>query len=81
MLNIGILLFALTLVFQIVTLPVEFNASSRALKILDKSGMLYKDEVRGARKSSYGSSNDIYNGNGIYTSSTVKTYSAVWKKR
>ena len=50
MLNIGILLFALTLVFQIVTLPVEFNASSRALKILDKSGMLYKDEVRGARK-------------------------------
>ena len=50
MLNIGILLFALTLVFQIVTLPVEFNASSRALKILDKSGMLYKDEVRGARR-------------------------------
>ena len=50
MLNIGIFLFAMTLVFQIVTLPVEFNASSRALKILDKSGMLYKDEVRGARK-------------------------------
>ena len=50
MLNIGILLFALTLVFQIVTLPVEFNASSRALKILDKSGMLYKDEVRGAKR-------------------------------
>ena len=49
-LNIGIILFALTLVFQIVTLPVEFNASSRALKILDKSGMLYRDEVRGARK-------------------------------
>lgn len=46
MLNIGILLFALTLVFQIVTLPVEFNASSRALKILDKSGMLYKDGAR-----------------------------------
>lgn len=50
MLNIGILLFALTLVFQIVTLPVEFNASSRALKILDRSGMLYRDEVKKARK-------------------------------
>lgn len=49
-LNLGIILFALTLVFQIVTLPVEFNASSRALKILDKSGMLQRDEVKGARK-------------------------------
>ena len=50
MLNIGILLFALTLVFQIVTLPVEFNASSRALKMLGSSGMLGADEVKGARK-------------------------------
>ena len=48
--NLGILMFSLAVLFQIITLPVEFNASSRALKILDKSGMLYKDEVRGARK-------------------------------
>ena len=46
----GIICFSLAVLFQIVTLPVEFNASSRAIKILDKSGMLYKDEVRGARK-------------------------------
>ena len=43
-------MFTFAVLFQLVTLPVEFNASSRALKILDKSGMLYKDEVRGARK-------------------------------
>lgn len=47
---LGILLFALTFVFQIVTLPVEFNASGRALRILEESGMLYQDEMRGARR-------------------------------
>lgn len=50
LLNIGIILFALTLLFQIVTLPVEFNASRRALRILDDSGMLYQDEMKGARR-------------------------------
>ena len=49
-LKIGILLFSLTLVFQVITLPVEFNASSRALQILDGSNMLYDDELRGAKK-------------------------------
>ena len=47
--NLGILMFSLAVLFQIVTLPVEFNASSRALKILKNSGMLYESEVREAR--------------------------------
>jgi len=47
---IGILLFSLSTIFQLVTLPVEFNASSRALKMLGSSGMLGNDEVKGARK-------------------------------
>lgn len=46
----GILLFALAVVFQVITLPVEFDASARALKTLDASGMLYGDELKGARK-------------------------------
>lgn len=50
MLKFGIWLFALTLLFQLVTLPVEFNASGRALKILENRGLLYGDEVKGARK-------------------------------
>ena len=49
LLQIGIILFGLTLLFQVVTLPVEFNASGRALKILKNSGMLYESEVREAR--------------------------------
>ena len=47
--NLGILMFSLAVLFQIVTLPVEFNASGRALKILKNSGMLYESEVREAR--------------------------------
>ncbi len=46
----GILLFSLTAFFQLVTLPVEFNASSRALKTLGEAGILYEEEISGARK-------------------------------
>lgn len=50
LLNLGILAFSLAVLFQIVTLPVEFNASSRALKLLGSNGMLYESEVRDVRK-------------------------------
>ena len=49
-LDLGIILFSFGLIFQLITLPVEFNASSRALQILEQSGMLYEDELRGAKK-------------------------------
>lgn len=48
--DLGILFFSFSLIFQLITLPVEFNASSRALKILEESGMLYEEELRGAKK-------------------------------
>ena len=50
LLTLGILLFNFAVLFQLVTLPVEFNASSRALKMLGSSGMLETDEVKGAKK-------------------------------
>ena len=49
-LDLGIVFFSFSLIFQVITLPVEFNASSRALKILSESGMLYDEELRGAKK-------------------------------
>lgn len=49
-LNLGVIAFSMAVLFQIVTLPVEFNASRRALKILGNTGMLYPDEVRKTRK-------------------------------
>lgn len=47
--TIGIILFSVVVLFQLVTLPVEFNASSRALKLLEARGILYDKEVNGAR--------------------------------
>ena len=50
LMNAGILLFALVAVFQLVTLPVEFNASHRAVEILSSSGMVSGEEEIGVRK-------------------------------
>ena len=49
-LNLGILAFSLAVLFQILTLPVEFNASSRAIRMRSGNGMLYEDEVQATRK-------------------------------
>ena len=46
--DIGLLLFTLAAVFQLITLPVEFNASSRALATLENGNYLDTDELRGA---------------------------------
>lgn len=48
--NLGIILFSGALVFQLVTLPVEFDASRRAVKILGSSAMLDEAELKGAKK-------------------------------
>ncbi len=48
--NLGLLAFSMAFVFQLVTLPVEFNASKRALNILSEGGLLTKEEVPMARR-------------------------------
>ena len=50
LINVGILCFALSLLFSLVTLPVEFNASNRAIAMLREGGYLAEDELDGARK-------------------------------
>ena len=49
LINMGILLFSAAVLFQIVTLPVEFNASRRAVQALEKGGMLYGEEISGTK--------------------------------
>lgn len=49
LINIGILLFSLTVLFTLITLPVEFNASSRAMKALADGGYLTESELPGAK--------------------------------
>ncbi len=48
--DIGIILFTAVVAFQLITLPVEFNASKRALAILGDSGILEQSELSGAKK-------------------------------
>ena len=48
--KIGIILYIAAVLFYIVTLPVEFNASSRALKILKETGTLDSEELSGVKK-------------------------------
>ena len=50
LMDIGILLFAGVVLFHFITLPVEYNASTRALAQLASNGMLLEQEVGGARK-------------------------------
>ena len=45
----GIALYSLVTLFQLVTLPVEFNASTRAMKTLEGQGILLGEELRGAK--------------------------------
>lgn len=47
---LGIACFGLSLVFQLITLPVEFNASRRAISAIEESGLLTQDEQKGAKK-------------------------------
>ena len=46
----GLLLYGLVALFQFVTLPVEFNASKRALQVIDETGILAGDEYKAARR-------------------------------
>lgn len=48
--RVGVYLFTFVVLFQLITLPVEFNASGRALRILEQSGMLAGEELKGASK-------------------------------
>ena len=50
LINAGIIAFLGAVVFQLVTLPVEFNASNRAIRMIADSGMMYGEEIKGAKK-------------------------------
>lgn len=48
--TLGIAFFSLAVFFQLVTLPVEFNASRRAVRVIDETGILQAEEIKGVRK-------------------------------
>ena len=50
LIDLGIICFSMAVLFQLVTLPVEFNASGRAVKILENTGILGHEELQGTKK-------------------------------
>lgn len=50
LIQLGILMFSLAVAFQLVTLPVEYNASNRAMDLLSETGILYEEELRKTKK-------------------------------
>lgn len=50
LIHLGILAFSAAVLFQLVTLPVEFNASSRAIRIIADTGLMQGDEIKAAKK-------------------------------
>lgn len=50
LIDLGIIFFSATVLFQLITLPVEFNASKRAIATLEDNGMLIGEELSGAKK-------------------------------
>lgn len=50
LITIGLALYALIAVFHLITLPVEFNASRRAIDVIDETKLLYDDEINGTKK-------------------------------
>lgn len=48
--DLGIILFSAAVLFQVITLPVEFNASHRAIRAIENGDLLSKEEIRGAKK-------------------------------
>jgi len=50
LINLGIIMFSLAVAFQLITLPVEYNASKRAINLLEETGILYADELPKTKK-------------------------------
>lgn len=77
---IGILMFSAAVLFQLVTLPVEFNASGRALKLLSETGILQKDEVSDTRKVLSAAALTYVAAADNRSIAVIKTASLVWRK-
>ncbi len=77
LIQLGIWAFALTVIFQLVTLPVEFNASRRAIVKVEEYGLLGSEEVSGGKKGADGSGSDLCGRSGLLRITAAQTDPAV----
>ena len=80
LINLGILMFSLAVLFQIITLPVEYNASHRAVALLDSIGILEGREVGQNQTGIKCSGTDVCCRSRSIPAAAFKTYAPVWKQ-
>ena len=78
--QIGIWVFALAVLFQLVTLPVEFNASSRALVCLEQYGILASNEKEQSAKVLRAAASYLCGSSGSFYFTVVKIDHAFWRR-
>lgn len=78
---IGIACFSLSIVFQLVTLPVEFNASRRAMNAIEHGGLLTNDEQRGARKTLQAAAMTYVAATAVSVAQLIRLLSLVGRRR
>ena len=81
LINIGILLFSFAVLFQLITLPVEFDASRRAMVQLREQGILGDQELHYTRKCSYSSSTHVCGKCSSCDSAAASNRFTVWRKK
>lgn len=64
--KLGVIFFCVALLFQLLTLPIEFNASHRALVTLDSSGLIREDEQKAVRRVLSAAAMNLCCGAGLY---------------
>lgn len=79
--TLGILFFSLSVVFTIITLPVEFNASRRAIRLLTDDGFLDSDEIGGREKGAECGGNDLCCGGICGNRAASETGCHLWQKK
>ncbi len=78
---IGIACFSLSIVFQLVTLPVEFNASHRAMDAIERGGLLTNEEQHGARKTLQAAAMTYVAATAVSVAQLIRLLSLVGRRR
>lgn len=78
--EIGILMFSLAVLFQLVTLPVEYNASARAVRLLDAQGSRGRGSKRDEKSTERGGT-DLCGGSSDFDPTASPSHNSLWRKK
>ena len=81
LLDLGIIAFSLAVLFQLVTLPVEFNASGRAIRVLESTGIFGNTELKYTKKFFGSSSFNLCCSSSFIDFTVIKIGNSFWRKK